>query len=89
MRRRRISRVKMHHHYFVVDERRNQIAGDYEEYVDPDKSAAERCNLKMVKDHGKDCDGAQPVDIRPVLWRHGLPNTQCAFVDYVGQEVPK
>jgi hypothetical protein len=45
--------------------------------------------LKMVKDHGKDCDGAQPVDIRPVLWRHGLPNTQCAFVDYVGQEVPK
>ena len=72
-----------------MDERRDEIAGDHEEDVDADKSAGERRNLKMVEYHGKDCDGAQPVDIRPVLWRHGLPNTQCAFVDYAEQKVPK
>jgi hypothetical protein len=72
-----------------VDERRDEVAGDHEKDVDPDKSAAERRNLKVVEYHGKHCDSAQSVDIGPVRWRRGLPNTQHAFVDYAEQKVPE
>jgi hypothetical protein len=58
-----------------VNKRGDEITGDYEENVDPNKSASKWPNLKMVEHNGQHSDSAQPVYVRPVFYRRGSPET--------------
>ena len=49
------------------DDPRDQIAGDDEEDVDAGEAAARRRGEGVEDDDGRDRDGAQPVDVRPVV----------------------
>src|SRR5438874_11219140 len=44
----------------------DQKAGDNEKDVDSDKASRQQVFRSVIEDHGKDCDGAQSIDVRPV-----------------------
>ena len=57
---------------FIEDDRRDQIAADHEENVDPDKASRKSGDASVKEDHRQDRNGSQAVDLRSVrqLERH-------------------
>jgi hypothetical protein len=52
---------------FSENEGRDQVAGDDEEDIDPDKAAAPEHETGMVQNHRHNRDGAQAIDIGAIV----------------------
>ena len=57
---------------------RDQVAGDREEYVDPDEAAGNGCEKRVVQDDRYDRDRAKPALLLPCTqWSAVLPWPHC------------
>jgi len=50
----------------INDEPGNEVAGDDEKHVHPDKPARNPARKGVKSDHGENRDGTQPIDVGPV-----------------------
>src|SRR5262249_8243799 len=58
------------------DDARDQKAGDHEEHVHANESAAEQRDARVKENHGKNRNRSQPIDIRTVF-EHGWGSLTC------------
>src|SRR5690606_40142140 len=57
---------------------RDEEAGDDEEHVDPDVAAREAGGREVVREHGRDGERAQRLDLREQLAARGRPRLRAA-----------
>jgi len=53
---------------FVVDNRCNKIATNYEKYIDANKTTAKKLNTSVKKNYRDDSQGSQAIDFSTIVY---------------------